>query len=530
MKKILSLVLAFMMLFSVVLTASAEVSLSKYVFKGLGLDPNDDTVYTYTFGKFTGDPDEVGVKVNKDYKLSDEALTKAKANGGVFGIGLADTNNVLEGLTYSVIPYAITAGEREEGKARTVGKKMGELLTDADIADIKCNIIGSSGTKSYARTLRDDVLQLPQWDLDENGNPVATTFGSDMFTNDVTALSTGSYGQYNFLYSCPDEMIGSQIFSISRDAGLWYSDSYHNYSWEFTLKKSAIVYVVSHQISDADLFDRITISNKWQQAESDAKKSEFNPSNGFDIRVRKMYCPVPEGETLRFTTPVYGIGAGSYTGPYSYIKSVDYDEIKEITGKDVLAGTPAVHPDDIELEVKDIQLISSTDSLNVFETSLLPSPLKLPEFDKDKDGNPIPTLFGSSVFNKATRAFADMYHFYVRIPEEMVGAKVVSTRRDTFGDYKDYKVKFTLNKSATLYFNTEGKVPSNAVKLSEKISYRQKNSYSEAVAHTYDPADSGDVAREIWKIECNVPTGETKTFEFDLRSYSWTGPMLFIKD
>lgn len=179
--------------------------------------------------------------------------------------------------------------------------------------------------------------------------------------------------------------------------------------------------------------------------------------------------------------------------------------------------------------VNDIVLVNPNDSSNVFETSLLSSPLKLPEFDKDKDGNPIPTLFGSSVFNKATRAFADKYHFYMSMPEEMLGARVVSTRRDTFGSEVEYKVKFTLNKTATFYFNTLTQIPTGAVKIGQ-IGYREKNTYSEAVAYTYDPADKGNVLRDIYKIECVVPEGESKTFEFDLKSYSWTGPMLFIKE
>ncbi len=170
-----------------------------------------------------------------------------------------------------------------------------------------------------------------------------------------------------------------------------------------------------------------------------------------------------------------------------------------------------------------------SDSSKEVATTMLSSPLKLPEFDKDGNGNSIPTLFGDSVFNKATRAFADKYHFYMSIPEEMLGVRVVSTRRDTFGDEVKYKVKFTLNKTATFYFNTLTQIPTGAVKIGQ-IGYREKNSYSEAVAYTYDPADKGNVLRDIYKIECVVPEGESKTFEFDLKSYSWTGPMLFFKE
>ena len=96
-------------------------------------------------------------------------------------------------------------------------------------------------------------------------------------------------------------------------------------------------------------------------------------------------------------------------------------------------------------------------------------------------------------------------------------------------------MKFTLNKTATFYFNnsTNAAVAVNgSQKLTEQIFYNTNypSVYNDAINKEYDPATITTAGKNIWKYECVVPEGETKTFEFNLRTISSTGPMLFIKE
>lgn len=568
MKKILSLVLAFMMLFSVVLTASAEVSLSKYVFKGLGLDPNDDTVYTYTFGKFTGDPDEVGVKVNKDYKLSDEALTKAKANGGVFGIGLADTNNVLEGLTYSVIPYTITAGEREEGGRRTLSKTMGEPFENGDVTNLFINLYGSSNTSasnltgSYATTMRKDTVMKPQWDVDAEGNPINTVIGTDFMNNKATILGidkNNGYGQYALVFDCPDALIGAHPVNVDRSKGMWYNTGKTHYTVQLTLKKSAWVYVGHTGYSSMPTINNYALGYLKTQSNHQltwsAMTGSVSPtsyaSDASCYSMHAFYCYVPDGETRTFTTPVAGMR--SYTGPVVFIKpeNLDLTQYGEewkattlLTSTDAStpanvtnitltgpAGSSGVSDDPETADVDESKIVLSDVG---YQSRLLDDMV----FDKDENGNDIPTVFGDSIYSKANRLFptSGNYFFYVKVPEEMKGAKVVNVTRNPFGSSYNttYDIELTVDKTSTLYVaasndKAKGYTAYNPTPVSDALRYYQASGYTDATTSKLDPAGSYKGVN-VYKLTLPVAEGAgPKTFKFNFSSWKYGGPLVFVK-
>ena len=319
MKKILSLVLALTMLFSVAVTVSAEVSLSDYVFKGKGLDPNDDTIYTYTFGKFTGDPDEVGVKVlgNKDYKLSDEALATAKAKGGLFGIGLADTNNVLSGSTYTVTPYTVTGGVREDGTGKEIDKNMEETVVDVplQVTNIKLTNTADS-TEIYNGGIREDLLKYPEYDLDESGNPKTTVFGKDIFERVTRVFADQSHIYIDF----PKEMEGANIIETNR--GVHPSSPLTVYTVEFTLNKTATLYFNSTtnygNAAGATKLSGINYSENKDYNTAITKEYTPNTLGNASKNIWKLKCEVPEGEenkTFKIT-----IQMQAYVGPMLFIK------------------------------------------------------------------------------------------------------------------------------------------------------------------------------------------------------------------
>lgn len=330
MKKILSLVLALTMLFSVAVTVSAEVSLSEYVFKGKGLDPNDDTIYTYTFGKFTGDPDEVGVKVlgNKDYKLSDEALATAKANGGLFGIGLADTNNVISGSTYTVTPYTVTDGVREDGTGKEIDKNMEETVVDVPLQvtnitltdygqDSNFTTINVGGKGTITTELDPIPLHEPIYNTDESGNSVATIFGEDMFTADVSRV----YSDKSYFYTnVPAEMIGASIIKTPRE----FTNPNIFFMVKFTLNKTATLYFNNSansavKVNGSNQIDDIKYV-EYAGKQADAEKYTFDPAtiNEVGKGIWKIECVVPEGqESQEF---IFKLRAQAYAGPMLFIK------------------------------------------------------------------------------------------------------------------------------------------------------------------------------------------------------------------
>ena len=154
----------------------------------------------------------------------------------------------------------------------------------------------------------------------------------------------------------------------------------------------------------------------------------------------------------------------------------------------------------------------------------------------DESGNPTATIFGNDMFTKDTsQVYTDIYAFYTSVPEEMKGAYIIETKRN-FCDVSDnFKVKFTLNKTATFYFNNSTNAAvqvSGAVKLNTQIYYNNNypNNWTAATTQEYNPSTLQSTGKNIWKIVCEVPAGETKTFEFNLRTISSTGPLLFIKE
>ena len=184
--------------------------------------------------------------------------------------------------------------------------------------------------------------------------------------------------------------------------------------------------------------------------------------------------------------------------------------------------------------VSDILMTNTVDSSIIYNGGIREDYLKLPEYDLDENNNPKPTVFGADIFNRATRVFADKYHIYLDFPEEMEGAKIIETKRGIHSGSTslNYKIKFTLNKTATLYFNTTTScVPTGAVKLDKQINYIEKNSYADATGTAYDPDTAGNVSKNIWKIKCEVPEGkESETFEINLATTTYSGPLLFIKE
>ena len=111
MKKIFSVIVALTIIASMSVSAFAAVTMSPFVFRGVGEDGN---TYIYHFGTRDNTEEEVGIEINgeKYAALNFDAVTNTK-----FGIGIADPSNKL-GDTYEVLPYA---GE-SYGKAVTVDK------------------------------------------------------------------------------------------------------------------------------------------------------------------------------------------------------------------------------------------------------------------------------------------------------------------------------------------------------------------------------------------------------------------------
>ncbi|MBE7014856.1 MAG: hypothetical protein E7419_06595 [Ruminococcaceae bacterium] len=330
MKKFIKIFIASLLIFAMVLPVSAEISLSEYVFKGLSDNADDQTIYTYTFGRFTGDPEEVGVKVygNKDYKLSSDALTKAKANGGLFGIGLADTNNVLAGSTYKVIPYAITNGQREEGTGKEIDKNMEETVVDVPLQVTNITLTDynndysfttpDANTPVFETVLRAHTLKEPAYDT-VDGNPVKTVFGSDMFTKpDVTAV----HSDQNYFYTViPDEMEGAYVIDTPKS----FASTPDNYTIEFTLNKTAIFYFHNNPNKNVQVDGSIKLSEKichstdYYDTKAKAQAAEFDPSTIKSIEkdVWKYECVVPAGETKTFKFKLRTLG---YFGPMLFIK------------------------------------------------------------------------------------------------------------------------------------------------------------------------------------------------------------------
>ena len=319
MKKNIMFFTAVILIFCMVVPAFAQVSLSEYVFKGPGLDPNDDTVYTYTFGQFTGNPEEVGVKVvgNRDYKLSSDALTKAKENGGLFGIGLADTNNVISDSTYTVVPYVITAGEREEGTGKLIDKNMEETAVDVplQVTNIKLTNTADS-TEIYNGGIREDLLKYPEYDLDESGNPKTTVFGKDIFKR-----ATKVFADQNHIYiDFPKEMEGANIIETNR--GVHPSNPLTVYTVEFTLNKTATLYFNSttNYGNEAGATKLSNINYSENKNYNTAITNEYTPNTlgNASKNIWKLKCEVPEGEenkTFKIT-----IQMQAYVGPMLFIK------------------------------------------------------------------------------------------------------------------------------------------------------------------------------------------------------------------
>ena len=319
MKKFIKIFIASLLIFAMVLPVSAEISLSEYIFKGLSDNADDQTIYTYTFGRFTGDPEEVGVKIlgNKDYKLSDEALATAKANGGLFGIGLADTNNVLAGSTYKVIPYAITDGEREEGTGKEIDKNMEETVVDVPLQVTNIKITNTAdSTEIYNGGIREDLLKYPEYDLDESGNPKTTVFGKDIFKRVTRVFADQSHIYIDF----PKEMEGANIIETNR--GVHPSNPLTVYTVEFTLNKTATLYFNSTTTygNNAGATKLTNINYSENKDYNTAITKEYTPNTlgNASKNIWKLKCEVPEGEenkTFKIT-----IQMQAYVGPMLFIK------------------------------------------------------------------------------------------------------------------------------------------------------------------------------------------------------------------
>ena len=89
MKKVLSLIVAILIIASITVSASAAVTMYPYVFKAVH---TDGVEYTFHFGTRDNTSEEVGIEINgKKYQATSfDAETNTK-----FGIGIADPQNIL---------------------------------------------------------------------------------------------------------------------------------------------------------------------------------------------------------------------------------------------------------------------------------------------------------------------------------------------------------------------------------------------------------------------------------------------------
>lgn len=322
----------------------------------------------------------------------------------------------------------------------------------------------------------------------------------DIISDSYTFLSEGEEKELKTSYTLPADINGISIKSF-----IWDSFMNMNYLLNPSIFKSddagiESVYIYGKKIEDFD--PQTKEYNLSLPASSSDKPDVYCKASDIGTKVSYIY----EDGKITVNSKSHGGKEESYI--------INYTKVP--------------------FSVEDISLINTADSSVIYNGGIRTDYLKFPEYAIDEHGNQKPTVFGADIFEKATKVFADKYHIYLDFPTEMEGAKVIETKRGTHGGTTslNYKLKFTLNKTATLYFNTaQNCVPKGAVKLDKQINYVEKNSYADATSAAYDPNTAGNVNKNIWKLKCEVPEGEeSKSFEINLATTNYSGPILFIKE
>lgn len=264
---------------------------------------------------------------------------------------------------------------------------------------------------------------------------------------------------------------------------------------------------------------------------------------------------LPEGaETATYVV-------GGYKNYVTYTRDADSPYYSE-TAKTYAIGFPGVFcyefidstdesATPVELAVTDVTIkgLAADESVAVAATAYGTAPstkLLVPQFTERADGNyyaaPQGTAGGTFWSSYLTRCNIDVYPYYHKFPAEMAGAYSYFWK-NSFGitNAMTPVVTFTINKDATLYFDTtdEFAAKSGAVALNEGIITRNTNTWNCADSYyitkaQYEGTDTSGETNwhngRVFKLELKVPEGATSaTFDIPL---AWCGsqhPYMFIK-
>lgn len=434
-------------------------------------------------------------------------------------------------------------------------------ILDYEIEDLMVTDITFMGTAKidgvvkenyvYNKTLRSDLLKNPEWDTDDNGNYITTTFTD--FNNKVTRIEKGD--MYHFYTYVPDELIGAQIFDVER-CDFWnvQENAYNNTvcTAKFTLNKNAtLYYYTSSQYADADgaIASGYKISYKDAISYTPAATPTTPPSEG-TTQLYALNCIVPPGaesatfevnlKNLRTVGPIMLLKEGLYTPDSGEIP----DDGETPGGGDDEGENP---PADKIMEVTDITLTGTAKINGVvtenysYSKTMRNETLANPAWTTGEN----PTL--SFTFDTTTPEYdkvvrtqtgGEPYYFYTYVPAGLVGAQIVDAKAADFWNVDQNKsgnsdclVSFKINKSATVYFYSEGGSYTEqfGATLSDyKVAVRTAQPwYSGIKGVTVTVPTEGNL--DLYKLDCNIPAGqETVTVEFKLKTHSSIGPMIFI--
>lgn len=191
MKKIFSVIVALTIIASMSVSAFAAVTMSPFVFRGVGEDGN---TYIYHFGTRDNTEEEVGIEINgeKYAALNFDAVTNTK-----FGIGIADPSNKL-GDTYEVLPYA---GE-SYGKAVTVDKNsLSNAVFNATfendyVAEPEIPFVAAYGTDNGKLVLIADSTTTTNKTVSATGRPAGDgLYAKNFLRFDISAIESIANGR-----------------------------------------------------------------------------------------------------------------------------------------------------------------------------------------------------------------------------------------------------------------------------------------------------------------------------------------------
>lgn len=156
----------------------------------------------------------------------------------------------------------------------------------------------------------------PNWDLDEEGNPVATVFGDDMYDTDVHYMCGG---YYKFISDIPQEMEGARQIQCNR---IYQKGDSAKYTFIITLADDATLYFYTAD-GNNPYGDRISEDLKffeWSGSWSAGKTATFDPATiaRTAVAIYKMDCVVPKDVARKTFT--LELCTSAVTGPQLYIK------------------------------------------------------------------------------------------------------------------------------------------------------------------------------------------------------------------